>query len=328
MINQITYRLCKAGHQVYLVGGAVRDELIGRPANDEDLVTSARPEEILNLFTDLKTLEVGKSFGVVLIEGIEIATFRADLYGGLSHKDCVISYADTIEADLARRDLTINAMAVCEVTGNLIDPFNGKYDLHNRIIRFVGQAKDRIHEDPERLLRALRFKNDIQGKFAPETMRALINYGHLIQHVAKERIRQEIMKALKTKKASGFFMDLNKTGMLKYVLPCLNDCVGHTGGDHHQETVFEHCMLAGDHISPKYPLVKLAAYLHDVGKPLTYKDGHFLEHEDVGALVVWEALGDLRFAKFEIDAIAGLIRTHMNFVVGLTPGPRGDYWPV
>src|SRR4030042_3909609 len=155
-MKEIIGRLLEGGHEAYMVGGAVRDYLLGKKPNDTDIATNARPEKIIELFKDRNVNEVGKSFGVVLVDGIEVATYRSDRYFGLNDKNVKIEYADSIVEDLARRDFTINAMAL-DLNGNLIDPFGGKKDLEDGIVKFVGDPNSRIYEDPNRIVRACRF---------------------------------------------------------------------------------------------------------------------------------------------------------------------------
>lgn len=310
----IIKRLCECGYHAYITGGVVRDTLAGLPSDDEDIVTNATPDELQSIFQDCHVLTVGKSFGVTLVDGIEVATYRADRYAGLNARDCEVSFVETLNEDLARRDFTINAMAFCQFTGDVVDPFDGRVDLNNRLIRFVGKPEDRINEDPNRIIRACRFRAKLQGKFEKSTLEALKKHAHYIHdYVANERIRLEILKSMEIKRASLFFQSLFEIGALHYIFPSLAGCVGHDHGKHHREDVFTHCMICGDHISTKFPLLKLAGYLHDVGKPEAWTDdGRFIGHERVGAEIVRSELVRLRFSLDEIEKIEGLIRTHMS----------------
>jgi tRNA nucleotidyltransferase/poly(A) polymerase len=300
------------------VGGVVRDILAGLPSKDTDVVTSATPEQIQEIFKTHDVKTVGKSFGVVLVDGIEVATFRHDRYGGLNSRQCLVSFVSSIEEDLARRDFTINSMAFCEFTGDLIDLFGGKGDLENKIIRFVGNPKDRIYEDPNRIVRACRFLAKIDGQFDCETYEALCAHAHYVKdHVAGERIRLEILKALELPRPSLFFRALFEIGVLDYIFPSMIPCVGHHHGKHHREEIFTHLMIVGDHISPKFPLLRLAGYLHDVGKPISYtEDGKFLGHEIAGAEIITRELQVLRFSNEEIAKISNLVKVHMNSYLG------------
>lgn len=144
--SRIIERLCQHGYETYVVGGAVRGMFTGKDPVDVDIVTSATPDEIEVLFEGYPVKTVGKAFGVVLVGGYEVATFRRDRYQGLDDKACEVTFAGSIEEDLSRRDLTINAMALCDLSGDLIDPFHGRDDLNERTIRFVGDPKERIYD--------------------------------------------------------------------------------------------------------------------------------------------------------------------------------------
>jgi len=215
--------LLGAGYDTYIVGGAVRDYLLGEDPKDIDFATHATPAQINQVFKDseFKLDFVGASFGVMLISGVEVATFRGDRYFGGGDKDVEITYVDTIEEDLARRDLTINAIAY-DSSGNIVDPFGGRADLEKGIIRFVGDAEDRINEDPNRIFRALRFTARFDFELADDTWDAItvaVDEG-IIDGIAPERIRLEILKTLEsTKKASVFWELLFASNILDYIFP-------------------------------------------------------------------------------------------------------------
>jgi tRNA nucleotidyltransferase (CCA-adding enzyme) len=316
--DEIVIRLCECGFDTYIVGGAVRDLLRGVNPKDEDIVTAANPDQVIEIFKDQKVKTVGKSFKVVLIDGIEVATFRQDRYSGLDNKNVEITTAETIEEDLSRRDLSINSMAFCQYTGEVIDNFNGREDLKNRTIRFTGDPEKRIYEDPNRIIRACRFLCSIQGKFAPETKDALIKYSHLVDtHVSNNRILVEIIKALSISKTSIFFQALHEIGALQYIFPSLDKCFGLDGGGYHKETLDVHNLICGDNISSKCLRVKLAGYLHDVGKiESTYdpetKRISFKHHEKIGYKLVKEELRKLKFPNNDIEYISNLISLHMR----------------
>lgn len=320
-------KLKNAGFEAYFVGGMVRDRFEGKIPNDIDIATNASPDKILDIFrgfTDAK--QVGKSFSVILLKnGVQIATYRKDNYFGLSHKNVAIEPTKSLREDLSRRDFTFNAMALDPTTDTLVDPFGGYNDLQNRVVRFVGCPETRIYEDPHRILRACRFLAAIDGKFHPDTLSALKQYGHLLEGVAPERIRLEVVeKVVKIHKASRFFEACRLAGLLPYVFPSLVPTVGHYGGDYHNEQVWEHSMFTGDAISPRFPLLKLAAYLHDVGKPPTFKRDEngvasFIGHEYVGASIIGKELKHLTFSREEIEYITQMIRYHMRFSGKLSP---------
>lgn len=312
--TEICLALQKAGHEAFIIGGAVRDQLLGLDVKDEDVVTSACPYQIVTHLRNRKVSEVGKAFGVVLVDGVEVATYRKDRYAGFDDKAVEISYANSLYEDVCRRDLTINTMAMNPATGEIIDHFNGRADLENRVIRFVGNPVERIKEDPNRILRACRFAAKIGGNLHHETAMALKECSHFVKkYVAPERISKEILAAMKVKNASVFFYLLHQIGCLGDVLPSLEGCFGHDHGNHHAEDVFSHQMMAGDHVSTRFPLVKLATYLHDVGKPASYDPvaRTFYEHQKLGADLLTTELPRLRFSNEDTTRICNLVRHHM-----------------
>lgn len=324
--NEIVRCLCEAGWDAYIVGGAARDILRGEEPLDYDVVTEAPYDVIQTLFHDRKVSVVGASFRVCLVDGVEISTYRKDAGLGLSDKNDRISAAHSIQEDLARRDLTINALAFCPYSGDIVDEYGGLDDLKNRIIKFTGAPKERILEDPCRILRACRFQAKIQGTFDPDTFQALKQYRSLVpQYVAPERIRLELLKALSYEKPSLFLDSLYKIGLLDLISPHLSACYGHEGGPHHNETVDEHIKIVGDCLPAHKPLLRLAGYLHDIGKPATAVFGHehkvtFINHEKVGAEIAASELEKLKFHLKEIAYIKGLISHHMRSLDHLVTG--------
>ena len=311
---EIIKRLTAAGNEAFVIGGAVRDKLMGLPIKDEDIVTNARPREIISLFQDCKVSEVGKAFGVVLVNGIEVATYRQDRYEGYDDKVVSVSYTDSLREDVARRDLTINTLAENPLTGEIIDHFGGRQDLEDRIVRFVGNPMDRIKEDPNRILRACRFAAKINGEIEQETLTALkVSAEYVREFVAPERIRKEILSAMEIPRAGKFFCLMQEIGVLRDILPSLNACVGHDHGLHHTEDVFTHQMISGDQVSSRRPLVKLAAYLHDVGKPGSYDpvSRTFYDHEKVGAEILAAELPRLKFSNEEVRQVVNMVKHHM-----------------
>lgn len=317
----IIEKLCEAGYDTYVAGGAVRDMLRGKTPHDEDITTKATPEQIQELFKGHNINFGGTFFKVTFVDGIDVATFRKDFYFGLSQKNVRMEYANSIFEDLGRRDLTINAMAFCQFSGEVIDPYKGQKDLKKRTIKFVGNPLDRIYEDPNRIIRACRFLAVIDGIFDTDTKYAMKAVSEYVRdHVHPDRIYEEIMKTMKTARyASVFFNALHEIDALQYILPSL-DCCYHfdVHGLHHREDIITHSLLAGDNISCKYPLQKLAAYLHDVGKPqaCTFnpqtQDVKFTGHDKISAELVTEELKALRFPKRDVQYISKLIELHMR----------------
>ncbi|MGD2071931.1 MAG: CCA tRNA nucleotidyltransferase [Candidatus Thorarchaeota archaeon] len=317
----IISKLCKLGYETYVVGGAVRDFLQCKTPTDEDIVTKATPKEVSRIFRKHRIAYGGTYFRVTFVDGIEVATFRKDIYKGLNDKNVTVVPAETILEDLNRRDLTINAIAWCQFTGRLIDPHHGVDDLYRKKIRFVGDPIKRIFEDPNRIIRACRFLAVIDGEFGNKDLEALKQSSFMVdKHVAKERIREEVLKSMKARNASTFFHALHRIDALKYIFPMLDCCyqLEDFHGLHHRESIITHSYVAGDSISTKYPLLKLATYLHDIGKfrachwnPKT-SDLKFTSHDKIGAEIISEELWNLKFSKKEIEYITALIRLHMN----------------
>ncbi len=206
---------------------------------------------------------------------------------------------DFPESDLAARDLTLNALAFDPVSKRILDPFNGRKDMENGVIRFTKDPEARIKEDPVRMVRACRFVGLIEGSLSVSSLDAVIACRHLIEKTAKERIRHEIMRAMQLDTPSLFFKSLKETGLLRMILPSLDRCYDLDGGPFHGETVFEHCMLVGDALSKKHPLLRLAGFLHDVGKfdAASTKDGRltFASHDKKTRTLV-DDLKKLRFS--------------------------------
>jgi len=316
----IINKLEENGFEAYIVGGAVRDMFSNIIPKDVDIATNASPEEVVDIFAGEKVIMAGISFRVVLVDGYEVASYRADEYFGFSDKNVKITPTKTIEEDLSRRDFTINSMAYNVKEGRLVDPYSGKTDLMNKIIRFNRVARDRIKEDPCRIIRACRFLAKLKGTFDNDTFEALRDSSHLIAtHVAPERIRKEVLITMKYKYAGIFFASLQDIGGLEYIFPSLANCVGLDGGPYHGEEVFIHAMCTGNRISPQYPYIRLAGYLHDVGKfqNAEYNDDGeitFRGHEEAGYELVKRDLAKLKFSKDEIKYITILIKYHMRSV--------------
>jgi len=319
---KIAFILESHGFNVWIVGGAVRDFLLGEPFDDIDLATNATPDKITTIFSDENIDHVGKSFGVMIVNGIEVATYRKDYYPNETwgHKNCKVKYARRIKEDLSRRDLTINAMAMDPLTHEIYDPFDGRKDLKNKVIRFVGSVKDRIIEDPNRILRACRFCAKIEGELSSIALSSLKTYHYLLLDVAKERVVTEIMKVMKIRKASPFFTNLREINCLKYIFPSLDRSWEFDGGDHHRENVGEHNMICGDTISEKFPLLKLAGYLHDCSKDKAYHTNegkNYVGHDQTSAEDSFSELMENKFPKKDSEYIFNMIRFHMSNPFGI-----------
>ena len=337
-ILEIIHKLLAADFEAYLVGGCVRDLLLENPPagepKDWDITTNAKPEEIQKLF---KESVYENEFGTVGIKTgsndptlkiVELTTFRKEgKYTDKRHPD-TITFAKTLEEDLSRRDFTINAMAI-EVKSpacagrqkskvKIIDPFSGQTDLKNRLIRAVGDPNKRLNEDALRLIRAVRFACELSVSWRIEqnTLKAIKNNAPLLKFIAKERIRDEFIKIVQTPQAAQGILLLEETGLLKQFIPEIEKSIGVSQNKHHIYTVWEHLWRSLDYASQKnYSLeVKLASLFHDIGKPITKegkgKDATFYNHEIVGAKIIRQILGRLRFSKNQTEKIIRLVRYH------------------
>ncbi len=358
--------LIAAGFKAYIVGGCVRDLVMGREPKDWDIATDARPEEIQKLFPESVYENAFGTVGVKThsedpkLKVIEITTFRLEgKYTDKRHPDRV-RFAKTIEEDLARRDFTVNALALVLESKKmeLVDPFRGMEDLENKVLRTVGNPRERFNEDALRLMRAVRFatelsdfsargarssslrlsdvrpedsvpreSNDLTGQQGPasgweiefETRRAIEREAGLLEMIAKERIRDELIKIVMSEQAARGIILLEELDLLRYVLPELREGLGVGQNKHHIYTVFEHNVRALDYTAKQnYSLlVRLASLLHDVGKPRVKAgdgpDSTFYNHEVVGAKMTLKILDRLRFPKDFTEKVAHLVRYHLFY---------------
>ena len=320
--------------QAYLVGGCVRDLLMEREPKDWDITTNAKPKEIQKIFPD-SVYE--NKFGTVAVKTdsenpklkiVEITTFRLEgKYTDKRHPD-EIKFAKTVEEDLARRDFTINAIAFNMGTSdvprtsdvqNIIDPFNGQKDIKNKIIRTVGNPEERFNEDALRLMRAVRFATELNFEIEKKTSEAVKKQANLLEMIAKERICEEFKKILATKNAVKGVQTLEDLGLLRHVVPELREGINVGQNKHHIYTVWEHNLRALDYAVKKdYSLeIRMAALLHDVGKPETKAgdgpDSTFYNHEVIGAKIAARALDRLHFSKVFIEKVVHLVRYHLFY---------------
>ena len=331
----IVRTLRQHGFQAYLVGGSVRDLLLGRAPKDYDIATNATPQHVMSTFPE--TYAVGAQFGVVLVPvpeehlpkdqttsshagTIEVATFRSDIgYSDGRHPDEVRFSQDPRE-DVARRDFTINGMMLDPETGEVLDYVGGRRDLQERIIRTIGDPQPRFAEDKLRMLRAVRFAARFEYAIEPHTFSAIEKMAHEIQVVSRERVRDELTRMLTEGEARRAFMLLDGSGLLKEVLPEISAMKGveqppefHPEGD-----VFVHTLLLLEKLpQPCPPTLAWGALLHDVGKPATFRMApdriRFDNHVEVGVKIAEEICSRLRFSSDDTDQILALIDNHMRF---------------
>jgi tRNA nucleotidyltransferase (CCA-adding enzyme) len=317
-VREVVAALRAAGKKAYLVGGGVRDLLAGLPAGDFDVATDARPEEVGRLFR--RTAPTGVKHGTVTVLGrdgaYEVTTFRRDgKYGDARHPDDV-TYARTVEEDLSRRDFTFNALAYDPVDDELIDLFGGAEDFERGVVRAVGDPAERFHEDGLRPLRGIRLAARFEFDVDPATLAAIPAVLERVRMVAAERVREEIMKMLATapKPSYGFEL-MREAGLLEIFLPELLEGYDVTQNEFHAYDVYVHSLYSCDAAPPEKPLVRLAALLHDVGKPRTrvVRDGRvtFYNHQAVSRRMARGILDRLRLSKKDRDHVLHLIYHHM-----------------
>ena len=313
--NEIITTLTAAGYEAYVVGGCVRDAILGREAADWDITTNAKPDQVKTLFP--RTVDTGLQHGTVTVlngkEGFEVTTYRIDgEYLDGRHPEQVLFTPNLLE-DLKRRDFTINAMAYNEKEG-LVDAFDGLGDLERGQIRCVGDPRERFTEDALRILRAVRFSAQLDFEIEAETKAALAEFAPRLRKVSAERIQVELMKLL-TSDHPEVFRVVWETGITAVILPEFDACMETPQHNPH------HCRGVGDHILytltgvEKEKVLRWAALLHDIGKPVTRTTDeqgidHFHGHAKVGAEM---ANGILRRLKFDNDTrkrIVKLVEVH------------------
>jgi len=323
-ILEIYKKLQNSGSEVYLVGGCVRNLLTKRPVKDWDFTTNATPEQVLNLFPNGF---YDNKFGTVGIPAemagkrhiiVEITTFRTEHGYSDRRRPDFVKWGKTIEEDLSRRDFTINAIAL-KLSTSIIDPYDGQKDLKNKIVRAVGNPKQRFKEDALRLIRGVRIATEYGFSIEENTWKEIITDAELIKEVSGERIRTELLKILATNHPYEGVMLLKNSGLLQCIIPELLEGAGVSQvrpGRHHTSDVFTHNILSLKFCPSTDPIVRFATVLHDVGKPkVANRDERgliiFHNHEIVGARMVRQICDRLLFAKKDRDKIVNLIRWHM-----------------
>lgn len=308
--------LINNGYSAYLVGGCVRDSIVGIPPKDYDIATNAIPDVVEKLFD--KTIPTGKQYGTITVmidgEPFEVTTFRRDCEYLDGRRPSVVEFSDLIEEDLSRRDLTINAIAM-DINGNIIDPFNGVDDIRNGNLRFVGNPKDRLYEDKLRALRIIRFACKYNFKIDSESFNELFDLD--ISNLSSERIREELNKILLTDNPRYGILTLCNTGMMKYISQDIFNCYGYNQHNpNHSEDVLNH-ILSVVELLPKELNLRLAGLFHDVGKPNTMtldenNIGHYYSHHKESAKICRDVMINLRYSNKEIEDVSELVYWHMS----------------
>jgi tRNA nucleotidyltransferase/poly(A) polymerase len=317
----IVRRLKDAGHESYLVGGCVRDELRGVTPCDFDIATNARPDEVETIFSH--TIGVGKSFGVMLVleqgSKFEVATFRADAEYTDGRRPASVTFS-TARADSERRDFTVNGLFLNPATGEVHDWVSGEADLAKRILRTIGNPSERFGEDRLRLLRAVRFAAQLDFEIEPATWAAVQTHAAAITEVSAERIRDELLKLFRPPHAARGLDLLRDSGLLAQVLPEMVDTIGSEQSPefHPEGDVYNHIRLMLESMNNDAPAeLPWTILLHDIAKPATAavgEDGriHNYGHDKLGAKMAGVILERLRFPRKQIDAIVFTVLKHMN----------------
>jgi poly(A) polymerase/tRNA nucleotidyltransferase (CCA-adding enzyme) len=338
-IQAVLNKLREGGFEAFVVGGSVRDLLLKKKPKDWDIATNANPQKVQKLFpknfynNNFGTVTVLTGAADATVKEIEITTYRTEAeYSDQRHPD-KIGRANTIEEDLARRDFTVNALALTEEKDignrhkdkvtmegmNIIDPFGGLKDLNAKLIRAVGNPSERFAEDALRLMRAVRFAAQLDFDIEEETLRDLKAYATAIEMVAKERVRDEIVKIIMSDNPERGIKLMEETGLLALTIPELCEGVGVEQNKHHTLTVYEHNLKSLQYAAKyDYELtIRLAALLHDIGKPRTRRrkddDYTFYGHEVIGARITEQVLRRLKFDNETREKVTHLVRRHMFY---------------
>ncbi len=313
-VEELLATLRGGGHSAYVVGGCLRDALLGREPADWDLTTDAPPERIQSLFP--RSLYENR-FGTVVVRHAhaqyEITAFRRDVsYTDHRHPDSV-EFGDSIEEDLARRDFTVNAMAWGgrpDEAQVFVDPHGGRADLARRLLRAVGDPDRRFGEDALRMVRAVRLAATLGFEIEVETLASIYRNAELARHLSGERILTELLKLLAAPRPSAGLRLMAETGLLAVIAPDLARQAGIPQNKVGGEDLWDHTLRTVD-AAPNHTLVRLASLLHDVGKPDTLAEGHFHGHETVGAAMAREFLSNLHAPRALQERVAHLVRNHM-----------------
>lgn len=317
--EEVLARLEKVGYESYLVGGFVRDRIMGRASSDVDIATKARPNQIEEIFKDLKIIDVGKNFGTIRVIGhgqeYEITTFRKDFSYKDKRRPGQVVFADEIESDLERRDFTINAMALRN--NELIDPFGGQEDIKEKIIRAVGNPYERISEDYLRALRAVRFAANLGFDIERNLEEAIKKNSKNLAYISVERQAAELDKILIGPDPARGIRLLGKLGLLGEIFPEVKEMVGFDQhSPHHYLDCFDHSLKVLEGTPPDL-VTRLGALFHDTGKPATFfldeeGNGRFFGHQKISQEIAEKRLKYLKYPKKTIEDVGILIGRHMD----------------
>ncbi len=325
-VNELLEILWAAGHAAWVVGGSLRDAFLGRPAADWDLATDARPDRLLEIFPGAV---YENQFGTVAVRhagGLyQITTFRTDHDYADHRRPHRVEFGDSVEEDLRRRDFTVNAMAWGSpaphaggpaargerAVPSLVDPFGGRADVERRLLRAVGDPSVRFEEDALRMVRAVRLAATLDFAVEPATLAAIASRADLVSHLSGERLGAELQKLLAAPRPSIGLRLMADSGLLARISPELAAQRGVAQNKVAGEDLWDHTLRAVDAAPAGRPVVRLAALVHDIGKPATAADGHFYGHDRIGADLARELLERLRYPRAATDRVVALVRQHM-----------------
>ena len=306
------------GFECYLVGGAVRNLILDHDPSDFDFATNVPPESIMKSFR--RVIPTGVQHGTVTVlhrgQSYEVTTYRCEGDYSDSRRPDSVEFVGDIREDLKRRDFTMNAMAFDPVAGDFLDPHHGERDIHDRLIRAIGDPEKRFHEDSLRMLRAVRFSAQLEFAIDPRTQEAIGIGAARIASVSPERVRDELNKLLVSRRPSAGLRTLRDTGLLAWILPELAEGVGVEQRGNHRFDVFEHSVRACDAATRDRLELRLAALLHDVGKPRALEvdeagGRRFHGHDQISAAMSEEILRRLKYPNRMIARVTHLVRHHM-----------------
>lgn len=330
-IFHVAERLEKNDFEAYLVGGSVRDILLGKEPKDYDITTSATPEEVMNIFPT--SVPTGIKFGTVTVlldpndglDEVQITTFRSEKEYIASRWPSHVEFTRSLDEDLKRRDFTINAFAIRLIDISqydaltqelffdyLIDLFDGENDLKNKLIKAVGNPDERFQEDALRMLRACRLASCLSFKIEKNTFESILRNVELVKNLSIERVRDEFIKLIEESPKPSYGIELlRETGILQIFIPELLEGYGMKHNRYHVDNIYDHYLRTLD-IAPIE--IRFAALFHDIGKPRTKDGEHFYGHDKVGAEMTKSILTRLKFPKNQIEKITNLVRWHMFYI--------------
>jgi len=342
-VTSVCTRLRAAGHQAHLVGGGIRDLLLGRRPADFDVATDAHPEQVMALFGSRYAIPTGLQHGTVTVvtevqagdpdgqlvgdaggagprrRHVEVTTFRGEGAYVDGRRPSSVTYVGSLEEDLSRRDFTMNAIGFDPLSGSLTDPFDGRRDLDARLVRAVGDPETRFREDGLRPMRAIRLATQLEFAIDPATRDAIGRTLEVFRKVSLERIRDEILKLLAARRPSGGLELMRATGVLAEVLPELLEGVGVTQNRFHKHSVYEHTLAVVDATAGD-ALTRLGALLHDIGKPRARQpregapgEFSFFKHEIVGAEMTDAICRRWKLSNLDRERVVALVLHHMFF---------------